>query len=551
MYTRFFGLRENPFALPPDPAYLYLGSGDREALAHLRYGIEEGNGFVQLTGEVGTGKTLLIRAAVERLPDNVDVALILYPILSGLEFVKTVCDELHVPYPARTHSLKALIDRLNAHLLKSHAHGRRTVLIIDEAQNLNREVLEQVRLLTNLETTKQKLLQIVLAGQPELDRLLAQHNLRQLAQRISARYRLASLTRAETYDYILHRCRIAGAGAPLFSRAALRWVYMLSAGVPRLINIISDRALLGAYAEERAEVDAGVVRRAAAELDLRARNAYYPGWLPIAAAAGVGVLTLAILLWYGVLPPPATVQTSAPAKVDRRADAALLAGPMAAPVSVEHAGSPAPIPLDRLMTAENANAETALKGLFLQWGVKVPAVSASSACALAQQAGLRCLNRSGTWSHLRAFNRPAVIELIAKDGRVYHVLVSALGAEHVTVELAGQRQKVALADVDRLWFGDYTLLWRSRLLDQGTLRRGMRGPAVQSLRSLLGIYTGGSTIAVGDERFDERLEQAVMEFQRAHRLAADGVVGELTALYLSSYDRDAALPALAQTGARQ
>ncbi|MBI5612210.1 MAG: AAA family ATPase, partial [Gammaproteobacteria bacterium] len=257
MYTRFFGLTENPFALPPDPGYLYLGQAHQEALAHLRYGIEQGGGFVQLTGEVGTGKTLLVRAVVERLPENVDVALILYPILSVFEFVAAICDELRVSYPAGTTSIKDLIDALNAHLLKSHADGRRTVLVIDEAQNLSREVLEQVRLLTNLETTKQKLLQIVLIGQPELDGLLAQRDLRQLAQRITARYRLTSLTRRETCDYILHRCRVAGAKTPLFSRAALRWVHMLSNGVPRLINVICDRALLGAYAGGKSVVDAG------------------------------------------------------------------------------------------------------------------------------------------------------------------------------------------------------------------------------------------------------------------------------------------------------
>jgi general secretion pathway protein A len=264
----------------------------------------------------------------------------------------------------------------------------------------------------------------------------------------------------------------------------------------------------------------------------------------------LGVLTLAILLWYGVLPPPASVQPSASAKVDRRTDTALLAGPTAAPVSGEHAGSSSTIPLDTLLKAGTATAETAFKGLFLQWGVKIPTVTATSACALAQQAGLRCLNRSGTWSHLRTFNRPAVIELIANGGRSHHVLVSALGGDYVTVEVSGKRHQLALADVDRLWYGDYTLLWRSRLLDQGALRRGLHGPAVQTLRSLLGIYTGESTVATGDDRFDERLEQAVMEFQRAHRLAADGVVGELTALYLSSYDRDALLPSLALPGAR-
>ena len=550
MYTRFFGLRENPFALPPDPAYLYLGAGDREALAHLRYGIEQGNGFVQLTGEVGTGKTLLLRTAVERLPDNVDVALVLYPILSGLEFIKTVCDELHVSYPADSNSLKDLIDRLNAHLLESHARGRRTVLIIDEAQNLSREVLEQVRLLTNLETTKQKLLQIVLAGQPELDSLLSQHNLRQLAQRISARYRLASLTRAETYDYVLHRCRIAGASSPLFTRAALRWVHMLSAGVPRLINIICDRALLGAYAGERTTVDVGVVRRAAAELDLRARNPYRRSGFRLAVATGVSALTLAVLLWQGWLPLPENMQTPASAKAERRADATRLAASTAASATGGRAENTTPIQLDRVLQSETATADAALKGLFSRWGLRDPNLTAGNACALAQQAGLRCLNRSGNWSHLRAFNRPVIVELIDSRGRSYHILITALGAESVTIEVSGQQHVVALTDIDRLWFGDYVLLWRSRLLDRGALRRGVQGPAVSALRSLLTSYKIESAAATADDRFDEGLEISVKDFQRAHRLTADGVVGELTALYLSRYERDALLPTLALAGVR-
>lgn len=553
MYTRFFGLRENPFALPPDPSYLYLGGGDREALAHLRYGIEEGNGFVQLTGEVGTGKTLLVRAAVEKLPENIDVALILYPILSGLEFVKTICDELRVAYPAGTGSLKDLIDGLNAHLLESHAQGQRTVLIIDEAQNLSREVLEQLRLLTNLETTKQKLLQIVLVGQPELDSLLAQHNLRQLAQRITARYRLASLTRAETYNYVLHRCRIAGATSPLFNRAALRWVYILSNGVPRLINIVCDRTLLGAYANEQPVVNAGVVRRAAAELDLRMRHQAY-NWPRLAAVAGVGALALGAALWYGAVIPPSGSQQPASANAERRStEAALLAGPAAATSAAseraERDGNPSPVPLDMLLQRQIATTEAALKDLFARWGVTNPNLSGANACVLAQQAGLRCLYRSGTWNNLRNFNRPAIVELIDGRGRLYHVLIAALGAESVTIELAGQRHVVALAEIERLWFGGYMLLWRARMLEQGILRRGMQGPAVLNLRAALAAYKGEPAAATASDRFDEALEQRVKDFQRARRITPDGVVGELTALYLSSHERDATLPSLVKAGA--
>ncbi len=550
MYTRFFGLHENPFALPPDPGYLYLGRAHQEALAHLRYGIEQGGGFVQLTGEVGTGKTLLVRAVVERLPDNVDVALILYPILSVFEFVAAICDELRVSYPAGTASIKDLIDALNAHLLESHATGRRTVLVIDEAQNLSREVLEQVRLLTNLETTKQKLLQIMLIGQPELDSLLAQRDLRQLAQRITARYRLTSLTRRETYDYVLHRGRVAGAKTPLFSRAALRWVHTLSNGVPRLINVICDRALLGAYAGEKSAVDAAVVRRAAAELDLGTR-ARVPGWLPLATTAGLGALAIAALFWYGRLPQPSA--PAATANAERRLpESALLAGPSAGNERTGPALATTPVTLDALLQQHAAGTDTdsALKQLFAHWKISQPGLSGANACARAMQAGLRCTYRSGTWNNLRGFNRPAIVELIDSRGHSHHVLIAELGAAGATIELAGQRHAAALSEIDRLWFGEYMLLWRARLLAQGVLRRGAQGPAVAALRAALAAYTGEPGVVPIGDGFDEPLELRVKEFQRAHRLTPDGAVGELTALYLSGYERDASLPKLMNAEAR-
>jgi general secretion pathway protein A len=266
MYTQYFGLKENPFALSPDPRYLYLSQRHQDALAHLMYGITGGGGFVQLTGEVGTGKTLMIRAMLLRLPDTVDVALVLYPFLSVREFMIALCDDLRIKRPAED-SLKTLIDTLNTFLLENHAKGRRTVLIVDEAHRLNREVLEQIRLLTNLETTKEKLLQIVLVGQPELNSLLAREDMRQLAQRITARYNLQALLPGETRAYVLHRCQVAGAETPLFNSFALYWIHWLTGGVPRLINILCDRSLLAAYARSKSRVSVGIVRAAAREVE--------------------------------------------------------------------------------------------------------------------------------------------------------------------------------------------------------------------------------------------------------------------------------------------
>src|SRR5262245_57432679 len=245
MYLAHFRLREAPFSITPDPRFLYMSARHREALAHLVYGVGEHGGFVQLTGEVGTGKTSVCRCLLEQLPDRVDVALVLNPRVSPVELLALVCDELRVPYPAGTKSQKELVDRLHHHLLEAHARGRRTVLIIDEAQTLSPDVLEEVRLLTNLETTTEKLLQVILIGQPELAALLEQPKLRPLAQRVTARYHLEPLSRPETNAYVRHRLSVAGRSTPVFTPWGLRRLHRETYGIPRLINAIADRALLG------------------------------------------------------------------------------------------------------------------------------------------------------------------------------------------------------------------------------------------------------------------------------------------------------------------
>ncbi|QCF26239.1 ExeA family protein [Hydrocarboniclastica marina] len=265
MYNDFFGLREAPFSIAPDPRYLYLSERHKEALAHLMYGVQGQGGFIVITGEVGTGKTTVCRCFLDSVPEHVDVALVLNPKLSARELLASICDELALRYPAGA-SIKRLIDVINSHLLASHAQGRHTVLVIDEAQNLTPDVLEQLRLLTNLETGEKKLLQIVLLGQPELQEMLDQRELRQLAQRITARYHLNALDRQELSSYIRYRLSVAGGRHLIFSPAALKTLYRLSNGIPRLINLIADRALLGAYSQNSGVVDSAVIRKAAGEV---------------------------------------------------------------------------------------------------------------------------------------------------------------------------------------------------------------------------------------------------------------------------------------------
>ena len=266
MYASYFGLTEYPFSLTPDPRFLFMSRRHREALAHLLYGMSDRGGFLLLTGEVGTGKTTLCRSLLEQVPEGVEIALVLNPKQTALELVASVCDELKVSYDPGTTSLKLLIDKLNVRLMEIHSKGKRTVLIIDEAQNLSTDVLEQVRLLTNLETPRQKLLQILLIGQPELQAMMSRSELRQLGQRITARYHLTPLLRDETAAYIQHRLAIAGCRRPILKTRAITHIHRLSGGVPRLINTICDRSLMAAYAAHKDSADSRMVERAASEV---------------------------------------------------------------------------------------------------------------------------------------------------------------------------------------------------------------------------------------------------------------------------------------------
>lgn len=303
MYLAHYGLSEPPFAITPDPRFVFLSERHRDALAHLLYGIGQGGsgGFVQLTGEVGTGKTTLCRLMLEQLPENVRVALVLNPKQTPLELLESICDELHIVLPGKRRSLKMLVDALNVHLLAAYAQGLRVVLVIDEAQELSRDALEQVRLLTNLETTTQKLLQIVLLGQPELRDALARPALRQLAQRITARFHLTPLAAPESEAYLRHRLGIAGAKGEVFDESAIRRLHTLSDGVPRLLNVLGERALLAGYVHGRARVDAALVDLAAAEVlpapTPRLRPWHVLGWTLVA----IGMLALALGLNAGGL----------------------------------------------------------------------------------------------------------------------------------------------------------------------------------------------------------------------------------------------------------
>ena len=544
MYTSFFGLQEKPFAITPDPRYLYLSERHAEALAHLLYGINEAGGFIQLTGEVGTGKTTVIRSLLEQLPGHAEVALILNPRITPPEFLLTICEELHVQVPAESrNSTKALMDLLGHHLLEAHARGRRVVLIVDEAQNLSFETLEQVRLLTNLETATTKLLQIILIGQEELRALLAQPGLRQLAQRITGRYHLSPLGADESAGYVKHRMRVAGATAEAFTPGALREVYRLSKGIPRVINVVSDRALLGAFTREEHRVGASYIRAAASEVYGRPIPAPWLRW----ATAGVVAAALALVAfgaWSVFGRNDARTATVNTPVVASASDAAPANVPVAAPVAAAPPVAIAPA-LDQLL-AQNANdttTEAALGHLFRRWNLTY-APNRGRGCEQATAQGLECLFQKGSWAQLRTLNRPAILTLTDDVGGTHQVLLNALTDEAATIELGGKPQDLPIATISRYWFGDFLLLWRPPLAVVKSLGPGMRGAEVRWLRENMRAAQGLPEARSASDFYDEELTRLVQDFQRAHRLNADGVAGVQTQIVLDTVLNPSGSPTL-------
>ena len=302
MYTGFFGLTSQPFSIAPNPDFMFLSARHAEALAHLRYGLGEAGGFVLLTGEVGTGKTTVSRCLLQELTDQTEVAFILNPTLNELELLAAICDQLKIRYKKSDASLKMLTDKITNRLMKNHQAGKNTILIIDEAQHLQPAVLEQLRLLTNLETNTKKLLQVILIGQPELQQLLQRQDLRQLAQRITARYHLMPLTEQEVQQYISYRLQVAGCSRPVFTSSAVKKLFQLSGGIPRLLNLICDRALLGGYSQQKALIDAALVSQAASEvlaIKPQQDKAAWPVWLwPVFTLVALGVgAGLSAFIW--------------------------------------------------------------------------------------------------------------------------------------------------------------------------------------------------------------------------------------------------------------
>jgi general secretion pathway protein A len=538
MYKQYFHFAELPFSIAPDPYFIYMSRRHQEGLAHLLYGITVGGGFVALTGEVGTGKTTLCHCLLGELPDTIDIALILNPKLNAIELLATICDELGVAYDKDRQSLKLLVDALNHYLLEAHANGRRTVLLIDEAQNLSMEVLEQIRLLTNLETTKTKLLQIILVGQPELKQMLRRQDLRQLNQRITARYHLQPLSLGETRAYIRHRLRVCGGDPELFKERAIRKIYRLSRGIPRVINILCDRALLGAYAENASHVTPAMIKTAARETLAPAENKWVR-WRP--ALLGVLALGGAAGGGYYLFPDRAAAlrqrffdrQTeSAAAKPRLAVSETVSALPPPAPKIEPLPLPPPPVPFAEWVADDRLTLPLGFTNALRELGKTVPAAGAAD-CEAVKAFGVLCQLGKASWKEVLAMNRPVILEFTLPTDEKRYALLTGLKQGN-PVLIGSDRHDFALADVLSHWNGYYLLLWAPSLSDARTIFPGERSERIVWLRQQMALFDGLNPPAALPQQFDQDLKSRVLKFQHQHHLAEDGAVGVQTLFYLDN-----------------
>jgi general secretion pathway protein A len=586
MYMRFFGLKQQPFSLAPDPRYLYMSKRHREALAHLLYGVGGGGGFVLLSGEIGAGKTTVCRCFLEQIPKRCNVAYIFNPKLTVMELLKTICDEFHVPVApadAPTPTVKTYVDALNGFLLQTHAVGQNNVLIIDEAQMLSAEVLEQLRLLTNLETNERKLLQIVLIGQPELRTMLERPELEQLAQRVIARFHLNALSAKETEHYIRHRLSVAGMTRAIpFDRAALLRIHEIARGVPRRINLLCDRVMLGAYAHGRHSIDVAMIEKAAREVFGRSEPSV-PDRSKIGRGAGVGLvaattLALAALIafaaysgWQRLGAPAAAglAASSAPASATLAARSTPAAGrgsasatasavaasaatangalvstaPLAAAANVAAGTAPTAgasasgSALTVLDTAElkaqlamiEQDDRLAWRELVPLWGIDPGTLDPCMAAARQQ---VRCSKFVSTLPLLKNLARPGVVGLRDANGRTVSVVLVGLGPTTATVHAGAQTLVARTSAFANVWRGDFGTLWRVPPGYVTAIGPGASGPAVDRLATQLALLDKQPAPET-PQTMDAALRERVVRFQAAHGLGSVGRAGPTTFMQLN------------------
>lgn len=566
MYTRFFGLAQAPFSIAPDPRYLFMSERHREALAHLLYGLDGGGGFVLLTGEIGAGKTTVCRLFLEQMPEQCNVAYVFNPKQSVIELLQSVCDEFGVSVPRRTDaqaSVKDFIDPLNAFLLAAHAALRNNILIIDEAQNLSADVLEQLRLLTNLETNERKLLQIILIGQPELRGMLARPELEQLAQRVIARFHLGALTEEETTHYIAHRLSVAGlTQVSPFSGRVMRRIHARARGVPRRINLLCDRVLLGTYARGRHQVDLATV-------DVAAREVFDTGVGvggkfgsrgPIAAGGAAALALVAIALfanrevsWPGKLAPvaipgqtPAPLSPVTPVRPTMSTSLASVASRPGSltgnavntpnpPVAAAPASGIVPMPASApVLDPSVRDLQAAVRQLAARWDVTL---QDADACHAAARNALYCFIGRNGLTEIRQLDRPVVLTLQDDANEKYYALLLGLGRATALLQIGDRRETVTLAALAKRWRGGFTSLWRGPAGYARPIALGDRGDAVDWAAARLAVALGGVVPPPGIV-FDAAASARVREFQLTQGLVPDGLPGPRTMIWLAAVAGD-------------
>ena len=550
MYEKHFNFSDDPFTIAPNPRYLYLTDQHREALAHLNYGLQENSGFILLTGEVGTGKTTVCRCLLENVPRDVHLALVLTPTLGDHELLESICDEFGVSYDKDATS-KALTDALNRYLLEIHSQGQRAVVVIDEAQNLKTEVLEQLRLLTNLETNEQKLLQIILIAQPEFLIQLEKPQLRQLSQRIVARFHLVPLNSDGVRAYINHRLKIAGGDNEVFPDAVILRIAQLSQGVPRLINLLCSRALLGCYAQDKHKVDMVTLEQAAREVlgsrkELRKQmpSSKLTAWrLPAAATAAVIAVTLTVawimprletprsLAWLPFQPDETPSQIAG--SFDQAASETFAAAALPQPLTENEAESnDAPLTWISLTAEEYSEAESYL-ALFKRWRIDYP-IGTQTPCGFASRNQLDCWHKNGTFGDLVHLNRPALLKMLSDGGEIFYVALLALKGDRVKLGQGVRTMETSRTRLEQYWSGEFTLLWRRPADFSRTLRPGNKSDFVAWVRDKISYLEGQKVAAAGLAVYDFSLIDRVRSLQRRCGLRVDGLVGRETVILINS-----------------
>lgn len=573
MYYDYFGLSEAPFSIAPNPDYLFMTDRHQEALAHLYHSVESDAGFILLTGDVGTGKTTVCRSFLDNLPDDTEVAFILNPFLSGRELLMTICQELNIGEQKENASLRQLTNSIYTYLLDNHAIGKQTVLLIDEAQHLHFKVLELIRLLTNLETDRQKLLKIVLVGQPELNDNLAKPELTQLSQRITARYHIKPLSHEETNAYIDYRLRMAGymSEKKIFPKSIVRKIYSLTNGVPRLINVLCDRALLGTYSQSRAVVDFNILNKAIVEVKGEQQLKNKKAWLWLAGFGALASIALALFLGFFFFYKPLTDVDLAESNDINSHTTALkpvIRDTVASgedPVSeklkqentdddvtreqgdtfsqnstvnqsealsalAQQSAEPTPVVSNKAI-AYYVNDKTALKSLIKN--VIKDSALIDADCKSLETVGWQCRQATAkSWQTLQQYNRPAIITLANIVGETYYLPVLGIGAVHADVLTPKGKRRLRLSELSDEWTNEFIYLWQPPSNFVNYIFFDSTASLVDWLANAFATIDERDQVLAKGE-FNSLLKKRIMLFQRENDLNEDGIAGVETLLKLN------------------